>query len=65
MKLYHTPSRLGKGSSAHFGHTIRKSSKEAVSVPYASSYIGVAIAVAALVGASVWWTYSKYKRKAK
>ncbi len=29
------------------------------------SYAGVGISVLALVGVTMWWVYSKYKRKAK
>ncbi|PWK07864.1 hypothetical protein C7459_11623 [Tumebacillus permanentifrigoris] len=32
--------------------------------PYVYSYTLIAISVAVLVGATAWWTYSKYKRKA-
>lgn len=33
--------------------------------PYVYSYIVIALCVVLLVGATAWWTYSKYKRKAK
>ncbi len=32
---------------------------------YVWSYVGIALAVAALVGGTIWWMYSKYSRKAK
>ena len=32
--------------------------------PYITSYIGIALSVLALGGATVWWVYAKYKRKA-
>jgi len=31
---------------------------------YVWSYVAIAASVAALVGATIWWTYAKYKRKA-
>lgn len=33
--------------------------------PYLYSYAWIAVSVAVLVGLTAWWTYSKYKRKAK
>ena len=32
---------------------------------YVWSYIGIAVSVLLLVGATAWWTYAKYKRKAR
>ena len=32
---------------------------------YLWSYIAIAISVAALSSATIWWMYSKYKRKAR
>jgi hypothetical protein len=31
---------------------------------YAWSYLGIGLAVLALVGGTVWWVYAKYSRKA-